>query len=139
MRVYSRRMLMGFWCLGLVMTASVMSGAAPAPKISITRVPPATLKPGPDQVGVIEGKVQGIDGSKAKVVVFALGDMWYVQPFVGASDTEIGEGGAWKTDTHGGTQYAALLCKPSYKPPATTGMLPAVGGDVLAIAKANPK
>jgi hypothetical protein len=45
----------------------------------------------------------------------------------------------FETETHGGQTYAALLVKASYKPAATVGVLPAVGGDVVARHRAAGK
>src|SRR5262249_20582882 len=40
----------------------------------------------------------------------------------------------WKTSTHYGTEYAALLVDPSYHPPPTLNSLPREGDGVIAIA-----
>lgn len=107
------------------------------PSIQITEIP--SQGAGPDEVQTIAGKVSGVKGIDCKVVVFALTDTWYVQPYIDSSDTAIKEDGTWRTDTHLGNRYAALLVKSSYKPPKTTGKLPAVGGEVLAEARAAAK
>ncbi len=111
----------------------------PKPSITITKVPPATLQPGPDELGTIAGKVSGVNFKECKVVIFAYGDTWYVQPFTASPHTDIQKDGTWQNDTHGGYEYAALLVK-NYTPPDTTSALPKVDGKkVLAIAKAKPK
>jgi hypothetical protein len=107
------------------------------PGIQITEVP--SKGAGPDAVENIAGTVSGVNARECKVVVFARTNTWYVQPYIDSSDTSINEDGTWKTDTHLGSQYAALLVKNSYKPPTTTGKLPLVGGAVLAIAIADAK
>lgn len=107
------------------------------PSITITETPPAGA--GADWLGTIAGKVQGINVKASKVVIFAYGDTWYVQPWADSPYTEIGSDGKWETDTHLGFKYAALLVKSSYRPPARTSRLPKVGGNVLAIALATPK
>jgi hypothetical protein len=53
----------------------------------------------------------------------------------GIASTHIGNDGKWESETHGGTEFAALLVKASYQPEATRGMIPGVGGDVIAVAK----
>lgn len=106
------------------------------PSITITRVPPAGA--GSDTWGTISGEVQGVNVEECQVVIFAYGDTWYVQPWANSPYTSIGKQGKWETGTHLGFEYAALLVKSSYTPPATTNTLPKVGGDVLAIAKAKP-
>ena len=108
-----------------------------SPSITITLVPPSGA--GESSWGTIAGNVQGVNVNECKVVIFAYGNTWYVQPWVASPYTEIDKDGNWETGTHLGFEYAALLVKDSYKPPATTSSLPKVGGDVLAIAKATPK
>jgi hypothetical protein len=110
---------------------------ATEPRIQITEVP--SKGAGPDALETIAGKVSGVKGTECKVVIFAGTDIWYVQPYINSSDTSISEDGTWRTDTHLGNRYAALLVKSSYKPPTTTGKLPAVGGAVLAIATVDAK
>lgn len=107
------------------------------PKIQITEIP--SKGAGPDILETIAGTVSGVKGTESKVVVFAHADTWYVQPYINASDTSISEDGTWRTDTHRGDRYAALLVKSSYKPPTTTGRLPAVGGQVLAVVTVEGK
>jgi hypothetical protein len=107
------------------------------PGIQITDIP--SKGAGPDAVQTIAGRVSGVKATDCKVVIFAHTDTWYVQPYIGSSDTAINEDGTWRSDTHLGDRYAALLVKASYKPPTTTGKLPAVGGLVLAIATVDAK
>jgi hypothetical protein len=94
---------------------------------------------GPDRVETIAGTAGGVNIAECKVVVFAYTNTWYVQPYIGSSDIAIKENGTWQTDTHLGSQYAALLTKNSYKPPETTGKLPDVGREVLAIVIVSAK
>ncbi|MFL6284976.1 MAG: hypothetical protein ACJ74Q_17675 [Pyrinomonadaceae bacterium] len=107
------------------------------PSIEITLVPPRGA--GEERMERIAGSVSGVDAGKSKVVIFAHTDVWYVQPYTADPDTQIGEGGHWENDTHLGRDYAALLVKSAYKPPGTTGKLPPVAGDVLAIAQVQAK
>jgi hypothetical protein len=110
---------------------------AERPRIEITAAP---LKGGgPDSNGTIAGRVRGVKGKTFKVVIFARTDKWYVQPFAASPYTSIGDDGKWETDTHLGNEYAALLVRESYKPPATTDSLPPVSDIVLAIARAAGK
>jgi hypothetical protein len=110
---------------------------ATKPSIEITEVPRKGA--GSEVMETIAGKVSGVKIKECKVVVFARTDTWYVQPFIGSPDTSINDDNTWRTDTHLGFQYAALLVKNSYKPPSTTGKLPDVGGSILAIATASPR
>jgi hypothetical protein len=63
------------------------------------------------------------------------GDKWWAQPTAASPQTHIGNDGKWESETHGGTEFASLLVKGSYQPEATRGMIPGVGGDVIAVAK----
>ena len=118
-------------------TASGQEAAKPS--IQITLVPPSGG--GPDRLERIAGTVSGVNlkECKCKVVIFALTNVWWVQPFADSPDTPIDSNGKWENDTHLGREYAALLVKDSYKPPSTTGELPQIGGAVLAVARARAK
>lgn len=106
------------------------------PNIKITEVP--SKGAGTEPMESIAGTVSGVTVTECKVVVFAHTNTWYVQPWIDSYDTEI-KGKTWRTDTHLGYEYAALLVKSSYKAPATTGKLPDIGGSVLAIARVNAR
>lgn len=107
------------------------------PSIKITEVPNSGA--GDTKMEIIAGTVSGVDVKECKVVLFAHTNIWYVQPYVGASDTVIQSDKTWRSDTFLGWEYAALLVKNSYQPPSTTGKLPEVGGLVLAIDKVAGK
>jgi hypothetical protein len=108
-----------------------------APSVEITETPSATFLPGPEGLRRIAGTVRAYP-SGSKIVVYALGDRWYVQPLGVAPDTTISENGSWATRTHGGTKYAALLVEDSYKAPATLDVQPKRGGEVLAVTVSEP-
>jgi hypothetical protein len=99
--------------------------------VTITTVPPAGAG-GPDKTDLIAGKVS-LNCDDCNVVLFAKGgDMvWYVQPLADAFNTPIVDG-EWHNTTHLGLEYAALLAKPGYIPPAKTTVLPREGGEVVA-------
>lgn len=107
------------------------------PGIKITDIP--SRGAGPDAVERIAGTVSGVNTKECKVIIFAHTDTWYVQPYIASSDTTIADDGKWENDSHLGSEYAALLVKTSYKPPATTGVLPTTGGAVLAITIVKAK
>ncbi|MDJ0654485.1 MAG: hypothetical protein QNJ40_10050 [Xanthomonadales bacterium] len=114
------------------------TGAMAEPHIAFSRVPPPGA--GPDSRGDIAGTVSGVENpDDYKVVIYARAHLWYVQPTIENPHTSIGADGDWKTWTHLGDRYAALLVKPSYRPPSTPGSLPEVGDDVLAIATKDAK
>ncbi|MFL6211649.1 MAG: toll/interleukin-1 receptor domain-containing protein [Pyrinomonadaceae bacterium] len=101
--------------------------------VQITIVPPRWA--GSDALERIAGTVGGVQAQEYKVVIFAHTDKWYVQPYIGLSDTPIKDDGTWENNTHLGFEYAALLVRTSYNPPDTTGTLPNVAGSVLAITR----
>ncbi len=102
------------------------------PAIAFRTIPPAD-EGGPDRLDPIEGRVAGSRRGQ-HVVVYARSGVWWVQPFADTPFTAIQADGTWRTTTHLGTDYAALLVEPGYKPPPRAPELPSVGGGVLAVA-----
>lgn len=127
-----------FWQIVFLMWACLLSGscrspaANPSPSIEFTKVPQAD-EGGPGQVERIEGRVTGANSGQ-QIVLFAKSGIWWVQPLVDEPFTKIQPDSTWKNTTHLGTEYAALLVKPGYRPPPTIDALPIQGGDVLAVA-----
>jgi len=97
----------------------------------MTRVPLAD-EGGPEKLDVIEGRVIGAHPG-LQVVLFARSGAWYVQPLADHPFTQIQSDSKWRSATHLGTEYAALLVEPGYQPPATTDALPGKGGGVTAV------
>jgi hypothetical protein len=88
----------------------------------------------------IKGIVGGVNPQDCQVVIYARnGDKWMAQPTAASPQTHIGNGGKWESEAHGGTEFAALLVKASYQPEATLETIPAIGGDVIAVAKKKPE
>lgn len=143
---YLRRRIASYVCITATLLVGVSLAAAfravkserfqrpEAPSISITRIPPAGG--GPDRMELIAGTIGGVNVKECgcKVVIFSLGDVWYVQPYVAAPFTSIAEDGRFEAMIHLGSRYAVLLTKPTYQPPAKLNNLPAVGGEVLALS-----
>ena len=102
------------------------------PVIEFSKIPSAG-EGGPNQVGTIEGRVQGAKPGQ-QIVLFAKSGTWWVQPFLSQFQTTIQPDSTWKNSTHLGTEYAALLADPQYHPPAKTDALPAIGDGVVAVA-----
>ena len=98
--------------------------------VEITRIPPAD-KAGPDTLDIIEGRARGARPGQ-RIVLFARGEVWWVQPESRQPYTEIDAQGNWKSATHLGTEYAAFLVDPGYVPPSSTDTLPAAGGPIGA-------
>ena len=102
------------------------------PSIEFTKVPVAH-EGGPDRLDTIEGRVVGARSGQ-QIVLYARSGTWWVQPLGNHPFTKIGPDSKWSNTTHFGTEYAALLVEPGYRPPATTDSLPLKGGAVLAVA-----
>ncbi len=69
-----------------------------------------------------------------QIVLYARSGTWWVQPLIEQPFTKIQENSKWTNATHLGTEYAALLVEPGYRPPPTTDVLPRPGGAVAAVA-----
>jgi hypothetical protein len=102
------------------------------PVIHFTTVPEG-VEGGPEAVTTIAGRVTGAKAGQ-RIVIYAKSGVWWVQPLRLEPFTAIQADTSWKTQTHFGFEYAALLVDPSYRPPATLNDLPAQGGAVLALA-----
>jgi hypothetical protein len=105
------------------------------PSIEFTRLPPAG-EGSPNKVDTIEGRVTGARFGQ-RVVLFARSGLWWVQPLAEQPFTAIQPNSTWKSSTHPGSAYAALLVDPGYIPPTTVNELPETGGAVRAIATAD--
>jgi hypothetical protein len=104
------------------------------PSIEFSNVPP-TGEGGPVPLIPIAGRVAGARPEE-KIVIFAkaANGIWWIQPQAIQPFTAIKPDSSWATSTHLGTEYAALLVEPGYRPPATTDVLPGQGGKVLAVS-----
>jgi hypothetical protein len=102
------------------------------PTIEFTNVP-AAHEGGSDTAGTIEGRVVGARPGQ-QIVLFARSGQWWVQPFADQPLTNIQPDSKWSNSTHLGTEYAALLVEPGYRPAATLDSLPMKGGAVIAVA-----
>jgi hypothetical protein len=113
-------------------------GSRPAdvvPSIQLTRVPEAG-EGGPDRMVSIAGRVSGARQGQ-QVVLYARAGPWWVQPLADQPFTSIRKDSTWENTTHVGTEYAALLVEPGYKPPTRTDELPNGDERVLAIARSK--
>jgi len=104
-------------------SANCPSGGQPAVFLS----PPA--------VGAsrLYGLACNVDTSKIKVVIYALTNQWYVQPFVDAPFTNIANDGSWTSSTFPWDVLVVLLVDPTnYIPAATSITNPALDPNVIA-------
>jgi len=138
------RMTLGYVCrpgvvgLFFILPLLEIGCSRPSPRgptIEFTRVPPAA-EGGPDRIDVIQGRVTGARPDQ-QIVLYAKTGSWWVQPLVNEPFTAIHPDSTWTNSTHVGTDYAALLVEPSYRPPANAGVLPRTGGGVIAVAIAK--
>ena len=103
-----------------------------SPSIEFTRVPQAD-EGGREKHDIIEGRVAGARPGQ-QIVLYARSGTWWVQPLVSQPFTKVQPNSKWSNATHLGTEYAALLVEPGYRPPATINTLPAPGGAVSAVS-----
>jgi len=102
------------------------------PYIEFTSVP-LEDEGGPDKLDVIGGQVIGARPG-LQIVLFARSGAWYVQPLANEPFTQIQSDSTWRSPTHLGTEYAALLVEQGYQPPPSTDVLPGEGEGVVAVA-----
>jgi hypothetical protein len=129
-RVWPRILVILAVCLFLGECSRDQTG----PRISVefATVPP-TGQGGAGLLSAVAGRVKGARAGE-KIVVYTkdVNGIWWVQPTAIQPFTTIKADSSWETSTHLGTDYAALLVDPEYRPPATTRALPSQGGKVLA-------
>jgi len=121
--------------LGFLLCGCPRWQAKPEPSIEFSRVPPAA-EGGPDKLDVIEGRVIGARPGQ-QIVLYAKSGAWWVQPLVGEPFTEMRPDATWTNSTHLGTQYAALLVEPGFRPTSRLKELPTRGEGVAAVAIAK--
>ena len=94
---------------------------------------------GSDEVDLISGDVCVDKISMYRVTIYTFaGGQWWVQPTIANPLTNISGDGRWESVIHLGGAYAALLVRPSYQAPPRLDNIPAVGGDIIAIAQSRP-
>jgi hypothetical protein len=126
------RGIVGVFVILLLLEIGCSRPSVRGPAIEFTRVPPAT-EGSPDKVDIIQGRVTGARPGQ-QIVLYAKTGTWWVQPIANEPFTGIHSDSTWINSIHAGTDYAALLVEPSYRPPANTGVLPRTGGGVIAVA-----
>lgn len=96
------------------------------------------MQGGATRMDKIAGRVKGARPGQ-QIVLFAKAGTWWVQPFSNKPFTPLQRDSTWKTTTHMGIEYAALLVEPGYVPPKTTDTLPVVDKTVAAVAVVKGK
>lgn len=116
-------------CLGLIGCQSRQANTGPS--IEFSKIPPAA-QGGRERVDTIAGRVSGARLGQ-QIVVYSDSGPWWVQPWAEQPFIPIQVDSTWKTETHLGYDYAALLVHPGYYPPATMDVAPAAGGAVALV------
>jgi signal transduction histidine kinase len=120
------------WLGICILLAGCGRNAKGGPFIEFTKVPLAGHG-GPERMDTIEGRVvQARPGQQ--IVLFARWGPWWVQPLADQPFTNIQPDSTWRSSTHFGTEYAAVLVDPGYRPQPTMEVLPSVGGGVIVVA-----
>jgi hypothetical protein len=120
---------------GVLLAGCRSSRASQETSVVFTRLPKAG-EGSSVTVNAIEGRVSGARPGQ-RVVVFAHSGVWWIQPLADNFLTEIHADSTWKTVTHPGSGYAALVVDASWRPPPTLDVLPKTGGPVAAIVVAE--
>jgi signal transduction histidine kinase len=118
-------------CLSIVFSGCAQK-RTPGPSIEFTKIP-LVGEGGPDKLDTIEGRVVGA-GPDGRIVLYARWGTWWVQPLADQPFTRIQENSRWRSSTHFGTEYAALLVDSEYRPPAKLDTLPSEGPGIFAVA-----
>jgi signal transduction histidine kinase len=118
-------------CLSIVFSGCAQK-RTPGPAIEFTRIP-LVGEGGPDKLDTIEGRVVGATPG-GQIVLYAKWGTWWVQPLADQPFTSIQEDSTWRSSTHFGTEYAALLVDSEYRPLAKLDTLPSEGPGIFAVA-----
>ena len=111
----------------------------PADQVVIVfdQVPPIGPE-GQGVTGVLQGHVVGAHTGQ-RIVLYAFGSgNWWVQPVTVHPFVTIASDGTWKSSTHLGTRYAALLVNPGFVPSNQLETLPSQSEQVPALAAVAP-
>ncbi|HKY06440.1 MAG TPA: hypothetical protein VJQ56_16200, partial [Blastocatellia bacterium] len=82
---------------------------------------------------IIQGRAIGARPGQ-QIVLYARTGTWWIQPMSSPPFTKIQPDSTWINSTHLGSEYAALLVEPWYRPEPAMNELPTPGGDVIAVA-----
>jgi hypothetical protein len=119
--------------LAVILLAGCKSPLVPGkPSLEITQVPMAGLG-GPTEMDSIGGRVTNAKPGQ-QIVLYALSGVWWIQPLANQPYTKIQADSTWNNLTHLGTDYAAVLVEPGYRPAAKLLSLPVEGDGVVAVA-----
>lgn len=115
---------------GVLLESCRAKRSGPEPSIRFTRIPQAD-EGGREKHDIIEGRVTGsLPGQQ--VVLYAKSGVWWVQPLVDHPFTKL-KASKFSNATHLGTEYAALLVEPGFRPADSVQELPRPGDGVVAV------
>ena len=107
------------------------------PAIIFDQVPPVGPG-GADATGNLRGHVVGSHAGQ-RIVLYALGaGTWWIQPVTIHPYVNIAPDGTWRSSTHLGSRYAALLVNPGFVPPNRLQELPSESHEIAALAAVAP-
>lgn len=121
--------------MSILLLGCGLTNVSEAPAIQFTRLPQAG-EGSSEKLDPIEGRITGARPGQ-RVVLFAKSGVWWVQPVAEEPFTAIQKDATWKSSTHPGSAYAALLVDGGYHPPLKLDTLPETGGHVIAVARAD--
>ena len=124
-----------FIIIGILFLGGCALQKTSEPFVEFSRIPPAEIG-GTVRLEDIAGRVVN-PRPACKIVIYTRSGKWYVQPFANKPFTDIEADSTWKTPTHLGTEYAALLVTPEFVPPPTMVDLPEKGGAIIAVSVVN--
>jgi hypothetical protein len=88
--------------------------------------------------GSVRGFANNINAQETKVVLWALTNMWYVQPWIAAPYTRVCGDGSWSNSTHPWQRLVALLVNSTYVPGSTRTSHPSIDPGVIAWTEYPP-
>jgi hypothetical protein len=130
----NRSLLAGIFLVGIAVCLSACAAVTKVdkPLVEFTTIPPVD-EGSPKRLETVAGRVSGAQPGD-KIVLFSKSGTWWVQPLVNQPFTDIRPDSTWTSAVHPGTEYAALLVRPDFHPPATADVLPAEDKNVIASA-----
>jgi hypothetical protein len=126
-----RRLILGT-VFGGLLDGCYSQPKASGPSIEFTRIPEASAGER-EKHDIIEGVAKGARPNQ-QIVLYAKSGKWWVQPLVSEPFTKVSAKSTWTNATHLGTEYAALLVEPGFRPPHILDELPSPGGGIAAVA-----
>jgi hypothetical protein len=105
--------------------------------LTFTRLPPFG-EGSSETFDRIEGRATGVRPGD-QIVLYAKSGPWWVQPLAADPFTPVAADSVWKSRTHPGHAYAALLVNAGYHPNSKIDALPPEGNGVIAIVTAQER